>query len=152
MGKVLIVFRGLNNLLDDDSVVKWAQAHDYALKIFNYFEVDSAKQYVLGLKDSQIEVLGFSRGAVSAYDLCRATPNVQYKRLYTVGTYITVTQSFGNSRPELDNVEMHRNYVEDFQQPDDFQDYACNISLGHCEHMASVKKALAIIEAAHYQQ
>jgi pimeloyl-ACP methyl ester carboxylesterase len=147
MKKLLICFRGLNNIFEDDTAKKWAQEHGYELKVFNYFEVDEAESWIRKTNYDHIWLLGYSRGAVSAYDLAKRTPTMTYKRMLTVGSYHTVTSSFGKSRPALPNVVVHRNYIETHQQPKDFAKNINNISLGKVSHFEAVKATFDLIKA-----
>jgi len=144
--KHMIAFRGLNNIFEDSTMKKWCQKHDYKLRIFNYFEVADAIDYVTDLDSDHIEILGYSRGAVSAYDLAKKTPDIHYTRMLTVGSYHTVTSSFGNARPKLKNVGVHLNYIEKHQQPKGFFNNPINISLGECSHFKAVEKTLSMID------
>lgn len=142
----LIVFRGLNNVLDKASVFAFAKKHNATLMVFSYFQVAEAGDYMKHLK-GPIDIIGFSRGARSAYELADAHPNIPIRRLITIGSFHTVTSSFGNGkRPPLRNVGEHRNYIESHQQPQDFDKNPINISLGPIIHYDSVKAVLDILE------
>lgn len=145
--KVLVAFRGINSLLDEKAVKAWAKQNGYAVKIYDYPEVNAAAKYVDALNDSaDVDVLGFSRGAVSAYQLVASTPDEHYNRLITVGAVRSVTTSFGNGeRPKPSNVGQHLNFSESWQQPDGFSKNPINISVGDVEHMDSVGKALEML-------
>jgi pimeloyl-ACP methyl ester carboxylesterase len=114
--------------------------------IFSYFQVAEAGDYMKHLIGA-IDIIGFSRGARSAYELAAAYPNISIRRMITIGSFHTVTSSFGNgTRPPLKNVGEHRNYIESHQQPPDFNKNPINISLGPTIHYESVKKVLDILE------
>jgi hypothetical protein len=144
--RYMIAFKGLNGAFETNTMTEWCRMNNYILKIFDYKEVDQAIKFVKTIPvDSHIEVWGYSRGAVAGYDLIRLTPTIKYDRLHTVGTYHTVTSSFGNSRPVPQNVGRHTNYVETHQQPKDFFNNPNNVSLGPVNHFEATKKALEVI-------
>ena len=144
--KHMIAFRGLNNIFEDATMKKWCDKNGYKLKVFNYYDLNDAADYVTELDSDHIEILGYSRGAVSAYSLAKITPKVQYKRMLTVGSYHTVTSSFGRARPKLKNVHVHLNYIEKHQQPEGFFNNPINVSLGECSHFKAVEKTLSMID------
>jgi hypothetical protein len=145
----MIAFRGLNEALEVKTLSDWCKRNGYTLKIFSYHEVDKAVKYTASLNiSSHIEVWGYSRGAVSAYELCKLTSKKRYAKLHTIGTYHTVTSSFGKNRKRLVNVEEHKNYVESHQQSKGFKSNSINVSLGNVSHFEATKKALEIIDNA----
>lgn len=148
MSKIIIAFRDLDGSLDEASLKAWAEKNAYTTKIFNFNQVDEATKFVesVDLKENMLEILGFSKGVESAYELARFTPEITYRRLLTIGTYWGVTKSFepDGVRPPRKNVEDHKNYVEIFQQPNGFGANPINVSLGICKHQDAVRKALEI--------
>lgn len=146
--KNLIVFRGLNGALEETTVRKWSKEKNYIIKIFHHSELDKAISYVLSLSDRRhVEVLGFSKGAETAYALARDVDEVVFRRLITVGTYHTVTTSFSTGRrPPLPNVRKHWNFVEKHQQPKGFKTNTINVSLGVVSHFKSLSKALELMD------
>ena len=144
--RYMIAFKGLNEAFETKVMTEWCRKNNYTLRIFGYKEVNQAIKYVNKTpRESHVEVWGYSRGAVAGYDLIRLTPTIKYDRLHTVGTYHTVTSSFGNSRPVPQNVGRHTNYVETHQQPKDFFNNPNNVSLGPVNHFEATKKALEVI-------
>ena len=139
----MIAFKGLNEAFESKVMTEWCRKNNYTLRIFGYKEVNQAIKYVNKTpRESHIEVWGYSRGAVAGYDLIRLTPTIRYSRLHTIGTYHTVTSSFGKSRPVPQNVSKHTNYVETHQQPKGFFKNPNNVSLGPVNHFEATKKAL----------
>jgi hypothetical protein len=128
--------------MDDDTVSQWAANRGYRLWIFDHWEDSDIVEYIERIKYDYLMILGFSKGAETAYEVCRIADTSPVDLLLTVGTYHTVTSSFGNRRPSLHNVKKHYNMIEDFQQPDDFEDNPINIDLGNVTHWGSVKAAL----------
>ena len=144
--RYMIAFKGLNEAFETKVMTEWCRKNNYTLRIFGYKEVNQAIKYVNKTpRESHIEVWGYSRGAVAGYDLIRLTPTIRYSRLHTIGTYHTVTSSFGKSRPVPQNVSKHTNYVETHQQPKGFFKNPNNVSLGPINHFEATKKALELI-------
>lgn len=144
--KYMIAFKGLNDAFETKVMTEWCRKNNYTLRIFGYKEVNTAIKYVNKTpRESHIEVWGYSRGAVAGYDLIKLTPTIKYARLHTIGTYHTVTASFGKSRHVPKNVNRHTNYVETHQQPKGFYKNPNNVSLGPVNHFEATKKALEII-------
>lgn len=147
MTKNLIAIRGLRGVMDDDAVIAFSKKHDYDLKIFNHTQYTDIVEYLTILKDPHTELLGFSKGAEVAYKVASMRPKFEFRRLITIGTYHTVTSSFGTkTRPVLKNVRVHYNFIEVFQQPANFDQNPINISLGEVSHYNSVKVALTLLE------
>lgn len=144
--KLIIAFRGLNGIMDDASLIYWAKANGYDVKIFQHYEMNKASSYLSKVKYKSIEILGFSKGAETAYAFCKSHKDRNFERLLTIGTYHTVTSSFGYSRLPLKNVTAHLNFIEKHQQPKGFEDNAINISLGPTIHFDAVKKTLKMLD------
>lgn len=144
----LIAFRGLGGAMEEVELRAWAKRNNYILKIYHHSQLDKAMTFVLSLpKKANVEILGFSKGAETAYELARDTDEVAYRRMLTVGTYHTVTTSFAtNRRPPLPNVRKHWNFVESHQQPKNFKKNPINISLGVVSHYKALSKTLNILE------
>jgi len=147
--KHLIIFRGLGGLLETEAIKKYSENNNYKLKIYHYTEIDNAIKYIQTIDKNNFqhkEIWGFSKGAESAYETIELTPNSKYAKLITIGTYPTVTSSFGESRPIPSNVRKHKNYVESWQQPKEFTHNKNNISLGNVAHMEALSKTISILQ------
>jgi pimeloyl-ACP methyl ester carboxylesterase len=148
----VIAFRGLQNLLDHQSLLKWTTDNHYSLSVFPYEAVDQAEDLAAANKDSIIDIIGFSRGARAAYELTEQSPQLQYNRLITIGTHPSVSKTFGNVRSPLPNVRIHLNFVEQFQQYPGFFDNPINVDLGNVVHLQAVKKTLELLDDPKYNK
>lgn len=153
--KHMIAFRGLNSVIDEQTLTDWCEENRYVLRVFNHEQTDAALTYALTLKTVHLELLGFSKGAESAYELAEDLVDVKkIRRLITVGTYHTVTTSFATKRrPKLKNVKVHYNFVETAQQPENFKANPINVSVGKVDHLTALKESFKLIDAsgARYQ-
>lgn len=146
MAKNAIVVRGLYGLLDEKAVKDWSEKHGFDLKIFNWEQLGHTQRYIRACKEP-IDLIGFSKGAEIVYAAARNCSDILFDRLITIGTYHTVTSSFGTQRrPTLRNIKQHLNFVEKFQQPAGFENNPINIDLGKVEHMKSVSVALKLLD------
>lgn len=146
--KYMIAFRGLGSALDEESLSDWCDRNNYVLKVYDYTQDEAALRYAMSIKSVHLEILGFSKGAETAYDLADDLGAAKkIKRMITVGSYHTVTTSFATKRrPPLPNVKEHWNFIETFQQPENFNVNPINVSLGNVAHLQSVKAALNLID------